>query len=612
MSSSFSSTSDSTAIAQRIWDRDETVYEDLDHIVEWIGDGKPASNAILQSYISRFDFKDLYLEQAFRNLCSKLSLKGETQQIDRILLQFSERYFECNPRCIFGTPDAVHAIVYSLLLLNTDLHVAQGDYKKMSRSAFVKNTMSAIYAQLETPPPSSTDLTLDDRSGVSFSSTAPTEWSPLQRTPSNQSALSNRSFNTNTPDSSRQQYAFGSISWQYEVKNVLKQMYSNVRHTQINNPSTTISSATPSNNHRMSTAFKRGMGTIIWKNSRESMMDEASIASSVPSVNSSSVMQYQTIASHLHNVELPTSFTSSAPYYKEGMVSRKHVFEKTNQKARHRDWKDCFMLVDKSQLRMYKLDSTTTVSVKRHTIRNTIMPRSASPCVVVENTSQQQQMSSSCDTTATTVGGGDWLANAQLLSTIDLKHTLASVLPSGYNRQRPFAFTLQQSNGAVFLFQVGSGEQVQEWVATCNYWAARESKEPLAEGVSSMEYGWGDCLNNSNNNKTQTLHINEWEAPTPMMSSSLLGEAAQFEAFTKYVEELSAELDQHRDIKPKIEHHFHNSKLKSKVMSNWEAKSHYLLHEIIKYQNYCNSIETSLELQTKVMLSLPTTTHMPR
>lgn len=116
MSSSFSSTSDSTAIAQRIWDRDETVYEDLDHIVEWIGDGKPASNAILRSYISRFDFKDLYLEQAFRNLCSKLSLKGETQQIDRILLQFSERYFECNPRCIFGTPGKVQVLTFFLFL----------------------------------------------------------------------------------------------------------------------------------------------------------------------------------------------------------------------------------------------------------------------------------------------------------------------------------------------------------------------------------------------------------------------------------------------------------------------------------------------------------------
>ena len=31
---------------------------------------------------------------------------------------------------------------------------------------------------------------------------------------------------------------------------------------------------------------------------------------------------------------------------------------------------------------------------------------------------------------------------------------------------------------------------MNEWVSTCNYWAARLSKEPLAGGVSNMEYGW--------------------------------------------------------------------------------------------------------------------------
>ncbi|OAD05329.1 hypothetical protein MUCCIDRAFT_123725, partial [Mucor lusitanicus CBS 277.49] len=133
------------------------------------------------------------------------------------------------------------------------------------------------------------------------------------------------------------------------------------------------------------------------------------------------------------------------------MVVRKHLLEKTAQKAKHRDWKDCFMVIERSQLRMYKLDNSSTAEV---------------------------------------VGGGDWMANAQLMGAIDLKHTLANALPSGYSRQRQHAFALQQSNGAVYLFQVGSEEQVHEWVSTCNYWAARESKEPLAGGVSSMEYGW--------------------------------------------------------------------------------------------------------------------------
>lgn len=105
MSSSSVFETDNSAVeyAQRIWDEDNTVYNNLDHVVEWIGNGKSCSNAILTAYMKHFDFKALKLEQAFRNLCSKLHLKGETQQIDRILSEFAGRYFECNPKCIFGT-----------------------------------------------------------------------------------------------------------------------------------------------------------------------------------------------------------------------------------------------------------------------------------------------------------------------------------------------------------------------------------------------------------------------------------------------------------------------------------------------------------------------------
>lgn len=34
-----------------------------------------------------------------------------------------------------------------------------------------------------------------------------------------------------------------------------------------------------------------------------------------------------------------------------------------------------------------------------------------------------------------------------------------------------------------------------------------------------------------------------------------------------------------------------------KVLSNWEARSKYLLHDIIKYQNYCDSLEKSIQMQ---------------
>lgn len=62
----------------------------------------------------------------------------------------------------------VHAVSYSLLLLNTDLHVAELS-TRMSRSQFVRNTLSAIQSQIRPSGiarVSTPDLTRDDGSSV--------------------------------------------------------------------------------------------------------------------------------------------------------------------------------------------------------------------------------------------------------------------------------------------------------------------------------------------------------------------------------------------------------------------------------------------------------------
>ena len=153
---------------------------------------------------------------------------------------------------------------------------------------------------------------------------------------------------------------------------------------------------------------------------------------------------------------------------------------------------------------------------------------------------------------------------------IQLNHTLSNTLPlPGYIRKRPHVFAIQQANGSVSLFQTGPIEQVQEWVETCNYWAARESKEPLPEGVSNMEYGWGACLddvimdldaerkgyqNTSNCSLTDldTVIINNWLPPCATMISSLVNEKEQCEIVQKHLNILNDEINQHRDLESKI------------------------------------------------------------
>lgn len=57
----------------------------------------------LRYYMDFFDFAGLRLDAAFRRLCAKLYLKAETQQVDRILAEFSRRYWELNTATVYGS-----------------------------------------------------------------------------------------------------------------------------------------------------------------------------------------------------------------------------------------------------------------------------------------------------------------------------------------------------------------------------------------------------------------------------------------------------------------------------------------------------------------------------
>lgn len=75
----------------------------------------------------------------------------------------------------------VHAVTYSLLLLNTDLHVADIT-SRMSRTQFVRNTMTAIQMQFHpTRYASTTDLDLDDTSSGPGTNSEGTETQSVTR-----------------------------------------------------------------------------------------------------------------------------------------------------------------------------------------------------------------------------------------------------------------------------------------------------------------------------------------------------------------------------------------------------------------------------------------------
>ncbi|KAH8873229.1 PH and SEC7 domain-containing protein 1 [Schistosoma japonicum] len=95
------------------------------------------SQLVGEEFASFFNFTDQRLDVALRSFLNSLSLTGESQERERILLHFSRRFHTCNPTS-YSSEDTCHTLVCALMLLNTDLH-SQGVTKKMSCQDFINN-----------------------------------------------------------------------------------------------------------------------------------------------------------------------------------------------------------------------------------------------------------------------------------------------------------------------------------------------------------------------------------------------------------------------------------------------------------------------------------------
>ncbi|XP_004633272.2 PH and SEC7 domain-containing protein 4 [Octodon degus] len=95
------------------------------------------SRAVAEEYLSFFRFGGQSLDCALRSFLQALVLSGETQERERILYQFSRRFYHCNPEA-FPSVDSVHTLTCAIMLLNTDLH-GQNIGKSMSCQEFITN-----------------------------------------------------------------------------------------------------------------------------------------------------------------------------------------------------------------------------------------------------------------------------------------------------------------------------------------------------------------------------------------------------------------------------------------------------------------------------------------
>lgn len=95
------------------------------------------SKNTLRSYMRGFKFFGDPLDMSIRKLLMEAELPKETQQIDRVLQAFANRYHECNPG-IYALPDEAYFVAFSLLILHTDVFNKNNKHK-MQKLGYTKN-----------------------------------------------------------------------------------------------------------------------------------------------------------------------------------------------------------------------------------------------------------------------------------------------------------------------------------------------------------------------------------------------------------------------------------------------------------------------------------------
>ncbi|OCF33689.1 hypothetical protein I316_04763 [Kwoniella heveanensis BCC8398] len=129
-------------------DGQETPRQWLDRVVATVGrhdisnvlaaSGDDFHTEALRIYMATFDFTHNALDVALRRLLMHISLPKETQQIDRVIEAFAQRYEACEPG-LFGQKDNTYVLAFSMMMLHTDAF-NKHNKNKMTKPDYVRNT----------------------------------------------------------------------------------------------------------------------------------------------------------------------------------------------------------------------------------------------------------------------------------------------------------------------------------------------------------------------------------------------------------------------------------------------------------------------------------------
>lgn len=378
--------------------------------------------------------------------------------IDRILYQVSRRYWDCNHSkqsmfCnigIFTLKDIVYGILFSTVLLNTDLNtvnIGAKSNKKMPLKTFLRNTWDLALNMAEKD--SKINLEEFKKHQKKFESFLKVNFSkkdtyysvrdhPIIQSQPNQKPVLARS----------------SSSWSLNSSNVIGSM--------------------------LSTLDRRPKG----KSSQELLKSSGSLS------------------------DLLKKDAFSGTIVLEGVLIRKHLTESNGDKAKHRKWLKLWCAVrlhkeNGAELVMRKVSNNSTEYTEIEAQGSEYytdthgMPLS-SPNRSFDEIKKRVNISigekfdhidySPIKHPVLCSPSHDYKPSKEEPELFSLIHSFTTVYY--YGNERNFCFSLILADNSVYLFEAPNLNSQIAWMDTINYWAARKSREPMRGGVGNVDFGW--------------------------------------------------------------------------------------------------------------------------
>lgn len=629
----------------------------------------PEAKKLRSLYLRLFLWNALLLD-LLRVLCHKLYFRGESQNISRIIELFSIVWTQQFPKNMFGNQYAVYLIAYLLILLNLDLHLPELS-KHILKDLFVKNTLNALkteklypkdlvaalsclrgyYESIEThelkllgaqEDPANTSL------GSAYSH-ANSSFVNLRKTSFN---VSRSTRSTSALKMYRHDNGTGGLK-EPEIEQPVGFLHALQRGTsqlRAHKSAASLASATSGGTtDTLGTGFKAASRAESITESQpipEEDETESELALAGPPWAKEGMLR-------LKRLERPKNFfglgskpglanSHSAPrlFSESSHLTRTLTntsvqrTQKQNQPNGLLRWKMNFTVVSQGELKLFSFGTKGSLAGFVNSPHDGGGLRKKFSRLRLDKGEEQ----------SSGVGDGNWMRNASSAGLFNLVATYLKIvpddslnnrsvklkeletfwalkLPSNYdfnseNRYLPLKVRKETlgciGHDNILMFSAGTREIAEEYVFTCNYWAARTTAIPTqSESVSNKNYGWGSLLDATSVNDVLKARIHPWEPLIPSVVASSLSMKKQLIELFKYVQILENLILEHLQLKDKIDEFIHRILLENQrhlaqlnrvftlVLGNWNNKYNYLVNEHNQFKDYVLTLKEAIDLKQK-------------